>query len=352
MNDMYLYIAMAAVGYIFAAKFRSARSKFFWTGKVQTLAIVFLVLAMGMRMGSNEEIISNIATIGLSAFFVTVMVQVFSILGVTVFRKLAGINREGFVMDPEAMETGAEVLTVESVEAGKVEVIAAEDEVTSYEEAKTAEKSGSGLNSMTFIILICVAVGMLAGYFVIKPLYGANIDAFADLAGLCIKIGLCVLIFFVGTDLGFEGTIFANIKNAGLRVVLLPIAILCGTLVGAVLSGLVLGLSVKESLAIGAGLGWYSLAPGIILEAGYVTASAISFLHNVFREIFSILLAPLVAAKVGAMEPVGLAGSPAMDVCLPIIEKASGAHVAVYSFISGAILSFLVPILVPLFIGL
>ena len=44
-------------------------------------------------------------------------------------------------------------------------------------------------------------------------------------------------------------------------------------------------------------------------------------------------------------------GSAAMDVCLPIVEKSTRSDIAVYSFVSGVILSTAVPILVPLIIG-
>jgi len=40
-----------------------------------------------------------------------------------------------------------------------------------------------------------------------------------------------------------------------------------------------------------------------------------------------------------------------MDVCLPIVEKATSGEIAVYSFISGLILSALVPVLVPIIIS-
>ena len=87
------------------------------------------------------------------------------------------------------------------------------------------------------------------------------------------------------------------------------------------------------------------------MENGYVTASAVSFLHNVMRELFSIVLIPAVAKKVGYIETTGMPGAAAMDVCLPIVEKSTRSDIAVYSFVSGVILSILVPILVPAVIG-
>ena len=142
-----------------------------------------------------------------------------------------------------------------------------------------------------------------------------------------------------------------NIKKIGYKIFILPIAIITGTLVFSALAGLLLPMTVKESMAIGSGFGWYSLAP-IILADYSSQISAISFLHNVMREFFSILLIPVIAEKFGYLETVSLPGAASMDVCLPIVEKTTNSTVAIYSFASGAVISIVVPILVPLFISL
>lgn len=325
MTDMFLYLLMAILGYIAASKVRNNKEKFHWTGTVQTVAIICLVLLMGMRMGSNDEIIANLGTIGLSALIITLSTQLFSVLAVIAARRIMRIDRYGHVY-----EKGAD---------------------RKSEKKEKSEKVKGKLNKMTLIILASVFVGMTVGYVFIRPAFEGRIDEFSSFAGRGIQIGLCILIFFVGTDLGFEGTVFQSMKKAGFRVIVIPFVILIGTLVGGVVSGLPLGLTFRESLAVAGGLGWYSLAPGIIMEAGHITASAVSFLHNVFREVSTILLVPLVADKVGHVETVAMAGSPAMDVCLPIIERATSSHNAVYSFVSGVILSFLVPVIVTIFIG-
>ena len=221
---------------------------------------------------------------------------------------------------------------------------------TAMEEKTEAEKGG--MNKMTLIILCSVILGMALGYLVARPLFGENIAAFDSAASLGIKIGLCILMVFVGLDLGLEGTVLSMMKEAGLRILVFPLACIVGTLIGAALCGLLFKLSLPESLAIGAGFGWYSLAPGIIMEAGYLTASAISFLHNVMREVFSILLLPLIAAKVGCIEAACVPGAPAMDVCLPIINRATQGRGVTYGFVTGVTMSFLVPIMVPIMINL
>ena len=78
MGDLILYLGITLVGYILGSRLRSVRQNLGWTGKVQLVALVILVLLMGMRMGSNEEVTANISTIGVSAFLMTVVIMSFS----------------------------------------------------------------------------------------------------------------------------------------------------------------------------------------------------------------------------------------------------------------------------------
>ncbi len=337
MTDLILYLGVTILGYFLGSKLRSKKESLTWTGKVQTVAIMLLVLCMGARMGSNKEIIDNLSTIGLSAFLITVVIMAFSVGAIWITRKLLRIDRYGS-LEKSKISGSKESRTDENEKELEAEVHAIEEE------------AGNG-NKMTLIILIFVIIGMLLGYFVIRNVFAGNMHVFENAAGLGIKIGLCLLLVFIGVDLGIEGTVVNNFKAVGLRIFAIPLAVIVGTLSAAFIMSFFLDLTVRESLAIGAGFGWYTLAPGIIMEAGHMTASAVCFLHNVMRELFAILLIPLVAKKIGFVETVGLPGSAAMDVCLPIVEKATRGDIAVYSFISGAILSILVPILVPLIIG-
>lgn len=332
MADLVLYLGITLVGYYIGSRIRDYKEKLLWTGKVQTVAITCLVLLMGMRMGSNSEITENLSTIGVSAFVITLVTMIFSIGSIFITRKLMRIDKYGRLPSLDNEKMGI-----------------SDDEAA--DEAVLEEEKKGGINLMTVLIVIAVAVGMLIGYFVIRSAFEGNMESFENMAGLGIKIGLCLLLVFVGIDLGLDGTVVENFKRVGIRILAFPAAVAIGTLVGAGISGMLMGLSIKESLAVGAGFGWYTLAPGIIMEAGYITASAVSFLHNVMRELLSILFIPLVAQKIGYIETTGMPGAAAMDVCLPIVEKSTRSDIAVYSFVSGVILSILVPVLVPVIIG-
>lgn len=60
MTDLILYLGVTVIGYFFGSKLRNKKDRLTWTGKVQTVAIMLLVLCMGARMGSNKEIIDNL----------------------------------------------------------------------------------------------------------------------------------------------------------------------------------------------------------------------------------------------------------------------------------------------------
>lgn len=331
MSDLLLYLGITAIGYIIGSRIRSRKDKLSWTGKVQTAAITVLVLLMGMRMGSNAEITQNLSSIGVSALIMTLLTVGFSISAVFLIRKLMKIDKYGRLKDSER--------------ANQLNPELAQDTVSGEEEEQ------KGGNLMTVLIIIAVIIGMIIGYFVIRDIFAGRMEEFDSAAGIGIKVGLCLLLVFVGLDLGLDGTVVSNFKRVGFRILAVPAATIIGTLIGAAAAMPFIGMSLRECLAVGSGFGWYTLAPGIIMEAGYLTASAVSFLHNVMRELLAIVFIPLVAKKIGYLETTAMPGAAAMDVCLPIVEKATRSEIAVYSFVSGVILSILVPVLVPIIIG-
>lgn len=197
---------------------------------------------------------------------------------------------------------------------------------------------------MTKWIIASVLGGMLLGHFLIPAAIVAHI-------GTLINFGLCLILFLVGVDMGRQGTIWQDIKQAGLRVLLIPVAVALGTLAAAAVAGLFLPMSVKDAMAASAGLGWYSLAPMLLADYS-ASVSAVAFLSNVMREVLAIILIPLVAQHVGFVECVALPGAAAMDTVLPVVVKSTDERITIYSFVSGVILSFAVPILVPFIVSL
>ena len=327
MTSAILYLGTCIVFYIMGIPLRKFMDKMKWLGPAQTVTVLCLVFTMGLRLGVNKDVVDNLDSYGLYALVITIFTIVFSIVAVSIARRAMGIDRHG-LMKNERLDLELE---------GQVGVI----------EEEVEEEEKGGFDRMTLFILIGVALGLSLGYFYIRPRF--NYEAFEGGASLAITIELIILLIFVGLDLGLAGDVISNIKSVGFRVLVIPLVVEVGTLIGAAFCGVFLPISLRESLAVGAGFGWYSLGAGILMDAGMMTAGAISFMHNVMRELFSIIITPTVAKKIGFVEAVAAPGATGMDVCLPIVTRSTSANIAVYSFVSGFIMSMSVPLVVPLF---
>ena len=160
---------------------------------------------------------------------------------------------------------------------------------------------------------------------------------------------LCVLLFVVGIGLGQNKEVWIRLRKMGLRVLIIPIAVAMGSLAGSLMVGLLLHMPYNHSLAVGAGFAWYSLSGLMIQGFGNVELGAIALLTNCFREFFAIILIPVLAKKLGTITALAPGGAACMDTLLPLIDQTCGKDASILAFISGAVLTTIVPILVPLF---
>jgi len=166
-----------------------------------------------------------------------------------------------------------------------------------------------------------------------------------------VTIGLCILLFFVGIDIGRNKNLIRELKEHGWRMLALPLSVALGSIVGSILVGLLLRIPLNFSGAIGAGFGWYTLS-AVILTKLDAQMGALAFLTNVFREVMAMILIPLIAEKMGKVVAIAPGGATSMDTTLPIITRSAGPEYAVMAFVSGAVLSALVPFLVPLMVSI
>ena len=226
------------------------------------------------------------------------------------------------------------------------------DSEGSGQQDQDGEQGSMDLKS-TFMILGIVAAGMLIGAFFILRQTPEVLQLFDVASNDALIVLLCILMFFVGLDLGGSEEVIRSIRRAGFRVLVFPLATMIGTMVAGVAACLLMGLTLKEGSAICVGFGWYSYAPIVIASAGqqYMITSAISFMHNVIREVTGIIFIPLVAKKIGYLESTGVPGIAAMDVCLPIVERSCGPNLVVYAFATGVIMCIVTSLGVPLIMG-
>jgi uncharacterized membrane protein YbjE (DUF340 family) len=89
----------------------------------------------------------------------------------------------------------------------------------------------------------------------------------------------------------------------------------------------------------------------MISQMGHVELGALAFLVNLLRELLAFVLIPLVASHLGNIPAIAPGGATTMDTTLPLIAEVTDSEGVVAALISGAVLSALVPVLIPLLLG-
>lgn len=274
-------------------RFDRLASRLTWGG------LILLLLLMGAMIGSNADVLAHIGRLGQKAAAIAVLAVSGSIL-----TTWAVFGRQG-----------------------------------NREVAVTSESAGG--HGLTVAVLASVLIGILGGRFAMPPEWRPAIDALSTGA-------LCLLLLGIGLDLGHQRTVWARLRAGGLRLALVPLCVAAGTLAGAALAAPLTGLRLGSALAVGAGFGWYSLSGVILTRIAGPELGALAFLTNVMRELLAVIFIAPVARHLGHIVAVAPGGATAMDTTLPIVARATGAETAIVSFVSGAVLSSLVPLLVPL----
>ena len=80
--------------------------------------------------------------------------------------------------------------------------------------------------------------------------------------------------------------------------------------------------------------------------------ATIALMANIFREIFTLLLSPLMARLFSPLAPICAGGATTMDTTLPVITRFSGREWVFVSIAHGMVVDFSVPFLVPFFCSL
>jgi len=161
-----------------------------------------------------------------------------------------------------------------------------------------------------------------------------------------IETTLFVLLFLVGVGVGANRHTWELIRQTTLRMLYVPVIAIAGTLLGvAAVSALLPGVRLREALAVGSGMGYYSLSSILITELRGETLGVLALLANILREIVTLVSAPLMARYFGRIGPVIAGGATATDTTLPMIVRCSGPEYAIVAVFSGLAISLLVPFL-------
>ncbi|WP_417529936.1 lysine exporter LysO family protein [Marinobacter lipolyticus] len=189
--------------------------------------------------------------------------------------------------------------------------------------------------------LAAVAVGVLAGYFILP-----NLPMAEDLA----TWSLMLLLFLIGLQLRNAGLslrkLLMNRQGLGIALAMASSSLLAGLVLTPWLD-----LTWHESLALASGFGWYSLSGIVVGDALGPAWGGVAFLNDVIREIIALAIIPLLIARRPAMA-IGYGGATAMDFTLPVIRSSGGLTCVPVAIASGFVLSFLSPVLMGVFLSL
>lgn len=169
---------------------------------------------------------------------------------------------------------------------------------------------------------------------------------------------LYALMLQVGISLGCSDCLKKLIRNFDIRLLLIPLSTIVGTLIFSAAASLILTKwTAADCMAVGSGFAYYSLSSLLITQlkeasVGIQIASelgTIALLTNIFRELLSLVGAPWFRKYFGSLAPVSAAGVNSMDVVLPTITRFSGKEMIPVAILHGILLDMSVPFFVTLF---
>ncbi|WP_281649113.1 lysine exporter LysO family protein [Parendozoicomonas sp. Alg238-R29] len=158
---------------------------------------------------------------------------------------------------------------------------------------------------------------------------------------------LMVLLLLIGVQMRASGMNLRQILINPRGLVIASLVLISSLLAG-IGTALWFDMPVPHGLALASGVGWYSLS-GVLVgsELGPVMGS-IAFLSDLARELIALVIIPILMPRSPA-SAIGYGGATSMDFTLPVIQRSGGPETAPVAIVSGFLLSFPAPILIPLF---
>ena len=193
----------------------------------------------------------------------------------------------------------------------------------------------------SFIILCCFITGILLAYYRYVP----DIFLTYDYSNYILP----VMMFFVGIGIGGDiKSLYVPIKKYKLKIILIPLATIFGSIIITALISPLFDITTKETIAIGSGFGYYSLSAIFLNKLAGYEIGMMALISNMTREITALLFIPILARYCGKLAPISAAGATSIDTTLPIIAKSCGEQFIVISIFHGIVVDISVPIIISL----
>ena len=286
--------------------------KFF--AKLIYIALVVVMMVIGANIGIDQGLIKNIGWIGLKAAGLA--------LGVVGFSVLYSVLLERTIVPLDKM----------------TEALDGEKESLDKDTEKSEKK---GISLFTLCIPLYVLGGVGFGYFLISPEY-------AKFLGGLMTGSLIVVYVGIGVSIGSDLRVFRYLYLLGWRVLLFTIAIIAGSLTGALVMTPLLSIPWSTGILSAIGMSYFTLTGAFMTQNFGTEAGVYGFLVNVFRDFITVLLLPLLV-RLGKSAPIAGAAAGSMDILLLPVTRTIGSKLGLVAFITGTIIVLIVPFLLPLF---
>jgi uncharacterized membrane protein YbjE (DUF340 family) len=286
---------------------------------VINVALIILMLTIGMNIGINDSVILNLKTIGLNCIVISLSAITFSVLFVLLIeRTILPLGKLKERLYLENLDINIEI------------------------NIKKEEQKKSSV--MIWIIPLSIISGILIGYFILSNNIKYVLDYFLIFSLIFLYMG-------VGINLGVNRKVFKYIKLIGLKVAFIPLAIFIGSLIGGLLSGLMLDIPINISVISASGMSYYSITGAYMTQVYGIEAGTYGFMVNVMREFLTVLLLPFLV-KISNGSPIAGGAAGNMDTMLVPVTKFVGVELGLVALITGVILTFTVPFILPVLYGI
>jgi uncharacterized membrane protein YbjE (DUF340 family) len=161
---------------------------------------------------------------------------------------------------------------------------------------------------------------------------------------------LIILYTGVGISFGMNRSVFQYIRILSWKILLIPVAIIAGSMAGGYASGIILGMPIYITVTAAGGMSYYSITGAYLTQVYGIEAGAFGFLVNVMREFLTVLCLPLLI-RISQGSPIASGAAGDMDTMLVPITKFTGAELGIVTLVTGTILTFLVPFILPILVG-
>ena len=305
-----------------------------------SITIYLLLFFLGISVGANNEVISNLPTLGGNALFISTMAVAGSCIAAK-FVYMLFFKREEGVGEEKGRESRESVGEEEGVSFG----VGVE---------KGNENVGGSAMMGSIKVVVFFILGALLGYLLLN--YATLPAPLAN--GSVTQWVLYLLMIQVGASIGSDKNLKEILKAIRPKMLLIPLGTIVGTLIFTAIAALFISRwGFFESMAIGSGFAYYSLSSILITQltepsVGIQMATqlgTVALLANILREIYGLLGAPLFYRYFGIFAPICVGGATTMDTTLPIITSVCGKNLAFISIFHGILVDFSVPLLVSFF---